>query len=169
MICCIVHNCTTYPQNGWAVRFQMCSLIGWFSTLRTLVQFLSSVNHHVDSKITSLSKWFAALHTLVWLFSSVNHHVGSKITSRRKCFAALRTLVCLLLSRMGDLVIIQTSSLLKCFLALVTFINVLSTAVGRHIVHTGSAVCLWTQVTRVCHHWGPTLCKEWWTYTEGYI
>ena len=50
---------------------------------------------------------------------------------------------------MGELVIIQTSSLVKCFLALVTFEKVLSTAVGRHVVHKGSAVCLWTQVTSI--------------------
>ena len=58
--------------------------------------------------------------------------------------------VCLL-SKMGELVIIQVFCLVKCFLALVAFEKVLSTVVGRQLVHKGSVVCLWTQFFRICH------------------
>ena len=91
------------------------------------------------------------------------------MTSRNKRFVALHTLENF--SRMRELAIIQTSSLVKYFLASTNFEKVLSTAVGRHMVHKGSAVHLWTQVTRICHLKGTTQWKRvphiyWWCYNQ---
>ena len=50
MKCRIVQNCTTHPKNEWANAFfslQICSMVKWLAALYTIVQFLSSVNHHV--------------------------------------------------------------------------------------------------------------------------
>ena len=130
---------------------QIWSWAEWFAALFTIVQLILRLGELMPFQMSSFWEWLAALCTLVQFLSSVNHHVDSKTTSLTKWFVALCTLVCLP-SRMGHLVIIQVFCLVKCFLALVTIEKVLSTAVG----HKGSAVGLWTQVTRICHHKGPT-------------
>ena len=99
-------------------------------------------------------------------------YMGSKLTSTRKWFAALHTPLCLF-SRMSELVVHQTSGLIKCLIALITFIKVRSTAVGCHVVHKGCAVCLWTQVTRIClcHRKGLNQAQRvvnmYWRYNMG--
>ena len=139
MICRTVHNCATFLQCVWSLYSQPTSNSKWFAALYTLVQFLFSVNSHMDFECTSPTKRFAALSTLVELFC-----------------------------RMGKLVNLQTSRMVKCFLALVTFAKFLSTAVGCNKVHKGSGVCLWTQVTRIglCYPKVWTLCTEWSSGTE---
>ena len=121
----------------------------WFAALHTPLCLFSRMSEQVLVQISSLVKWLVTLCTIVQFLSSVSYHMGSKLTSTRKWFAALHTPLCLF-SRISELVVLQTSGLIKCLIALITFIKVRSTAVGCHMVHKGCAVCLWTQVTRIC-------------------
>ena len=144
--------------------------VAWLNDLPHCAQLCGLSWEWVLVQISSLVKWLVTLCTIVQFLSSVSYHMGSKLTSTRKWFAALHTPLCLF-SRMSELVVLQTSGLIKCLIALITFIKVRSTAVGCHMVHKGCAVCLWTQVTRIClcHRKGLNQAQRvvnmYWRYT----
>ena len=63
------------------VCFQISSIIECLAALFTIVQLIPRMSEQMLFQISSMIEWFAALCTIVQFLSSVNHHVDSKITS----------------------------------------------------------------------------------------